>query len=364
MAASAAPGTKCTIKVPSAVSALFLGREDTLCVGSVTVPDDGSVRWYTLPSGKVTRAVKPLGEEISSIVFSKAKKGEQNNVWVASGRKVFCFPSESQKIILSAEDASHSIDLGEDEEDLLNELCVSDNGKSLAFGTDSGTVGVIDLSSKTVARMKSRHTTVCGCVKFIPDRPSELLSGGYDSALLHFDIGQGSVLSRRDIPASPPEQGVSLSPPFVLSMSISNTGLLAASTADGRVWLGGGGEKRSNASQGGRKKRSRKWEGLKEEDGVWLKVAEGPVVSAAFRDSTRLVTCSLLGSLTGYAVSRDEKGALLATKIWGATTSALEKVNAMAVSPALLVVGGFGKDGKGVVEVWHETPRDASEPAP
>lgn len=62
-------------------------------------------------------------------------------------------------------------------------------------------------------------------------------------------------------------------------MSISIAGLLAASTADGRVWLGGGGEKRPHAWQGAKKKRARKWEGLKEEEGVWLQVADGPVVS-------------------------------------------------------------------------------------
>lgn len=36
-------------------------------------------------------------------------------------------------------------------------------------------------------------------MKFIPDRPSEIVSGGYDSAVLHFDIGQGNILSRYDI---------------------------------------------------------------------------------------------------------------------------------------------------------------------
>ena len=36
-------------------------------------------------------------------------------------------------------------------------------------------------------------------MKCIPDRPSEIVSGGYDSAILHFDIGQGSILSRFDI---------------------------------------------------------------------------------------------------------------------------------------------------------------------
>ena len=117
------------------------------------------------------------------------------------------------------------------------------------------------------------------------------MSGGYDSALLHFDIGQGNILSRFDISehwpfptqddcshcsgAPPPSEGVSLSPPFVLSTTVSPAGLVAAGTADGRVWLGGGGEKRPD----GKKKRSRKWEGLKEDEGIWLQVADGPVVS-------------------------------------------------------------------------------------
>lgn len=40
---------------------------------------------------------------------------------------------------------------------------------------------------------------ICDAVKFVPNRPSEILSAGYDSALLHFDIAQGSILSRFDI---------------------------------------------------------------------------------------------------------------------------------------------------------------------
>ena len=99
-----------------------------------------------------------------------------------------------------------------------SQLSISDNGKYLVFSSDSGTVGTVDLSTKQVTRMKNRHTTVsissqavvtrldsikrvqvCGSVKFIPDRPSEIVSGGYDSTILHFDIGQGSILSRFDI---------------------------------------------------------------------------------------------------------------------------------------------------------------------
>ena len=81
---------------------------------------------------------------------------------------------------------------------------------------DSGVVGVVDLTTKSVRRMKTQHNSVssnklvfivsiehvfvlqvCATVRFIPDRPSELISGGYDSTLFHFDFWQGTILSRR-----------------------------------------------------------------------------------------------------------------------------------------------------------------------
>ena len=75
-------------------------------------------------------------------------------------------------------------------------------------------------------------------------------------------------------PASlPPSSGVSLSPPFLHSVAFSDHGTVVASTADGRVWVGRSGDKSITS----KKKRSRKWEGLKE--GSWVSVAEGPVVS-------------------------------------------------------------------------------------
>ena len=80
---------------------------------------------------------------------------------------------------------------------------------------DSGAVGVVDLATRSVRRMKIRHNSVrlnksrvdvliykilkiCAAVRFIPDRPSELISGGYDSTLLHFDFRQDTILSRRE----------------------------------------------------------------------------------------------------------------------------------------------------------------------
>ena len=73
----------------------------------------------------------------------------------------------------------------------------------------------------------------------------------------------------------PPTNGVSLSPPFVHSIAFSEHGVMVAGTADGRVWIGKGGDK----SIASKKKRSRRWEGLRENEGSWFSIAEGPVVS-------------------------------------------------------------------------------------
>jgi hypothetical protein len=67
---------------------------------------------------------------------------------------------------------------------------------------------------------------------------------------------------------------MALAPPFIMSMAMSNTGVLAAGTADGHLWIGFGGEK-GPAS----KKKAKKWEGLDESKALLIKVAEGPIVA-------------------------------------------------------------------------------------
>jgi hypothetical protein len=167
---------------------------------------------------------------------------------------------------------------------------------------------------------------------------------------------------------------VSLSPPFVLSTAVSTAGVVAAGTADGRVWIGAGGEKRpASSGSGGKKKRSRKWEGLRQDDSLSVKVAEGPVVGLcvillivipdigrqlaflirAFISHDELISCTLLGTVTHHQLSRtgaDE--ALELTATWTQETKGLAKVNAISVTENRIAIGGIGKNEKGVVEVW------------
>jgi hypothetical protein len=118
--------------------------------------------------------------------------------------------------------------------------------------------------------------------------------------LYHFDYNQGAVLSKHSCgqlplphplkgnlitglncpgessPSRSGEGGISFSPPFVLCTAMSSTGIIAVGTADGRIWIGLGGEKATTATSG--KKRARKWGGLTNDAALDVVIADGPIV--------------------------------------------------------------------------------------
>ncbi|KAI0273585.1 WD40-repeat-containing domain protein [Gloeopeniophorella convolvens] len=334
-----------TLRTPAHVSALFYTHNGALIVGS----DDGSLRFYQPPATKVVKAIRGLGSEVSSVAGLRSSLGDCC-VWVACGTSVTLFDLGAYPLIQTAENALKSIKVGEDDSDLVNEasISLSENQKNLSFTTDNGTVGTVDLTTSAVQRMRVHHSSICATVRFIPDRPGEVVSGGYDSTLMHFDWRQGSILSRRQFSSPPPTSEVSLSPPFVLCLAVSITGAVAAGTADGQLWVGLGGDKRVSI------KKSRKWEGLREEMGLSCKVADGPIVTLAFLNPETIVTSSLLGVVSLHSVHirgtasnwKVESTALGQTEI-------IAKVNAIAIHGNSISIGGLTTDGKGIVEVYR-----------
>lgn len=102
--------------------------------------DDGTLRVYDLSSSKVLKAVRGLGSEVSAIACFKRTGSDLRDVWLACGRRVsiescngspiqvldvaqaLCFQMDSPKMILTADDALETLELGESEEDELNEV--------------------------------------------------------------------------------------------------------------------------------------------------------------------------------------------------------------------------------------------------
>ncbi|KAF8891317.1 WD40-repeat-containing domain protein [Infundibulicybe gibba] len=342
-----------TFETPTHVSALSFGRVDHLYVGS----DDGSIRVYDLPTSKVARAVRGLPSEVASIACLKPSGSGLCDMWVGCNQTAWKFQFESSKLVQTPLDSPLSVRLTVAEDDVVNELVLNAKYTHMAFCTDAGVVGVVDLATQSIKQMKTQHTSICGSVKFIPDRPQEIVSGGYDAEIFHFDYTQTTLLSRRKI-LSPdnPLGGTSMSPPFIVSMAVSATGVIAAGTADGRLLLGFGGDKRASA-KAAKKKRTRKWEGLDVDMSLDMKVADGPVVACAFTESGKLAISTMLGMLTQYDMVYDletGEGAIPADLpvTWKAKTQAIEKVNAIVVQEKQVVVGGFSKAGKGIVELW------------
>ncbi|KAG1735653.1 WD40-repeat-containing domain protein [Suillus occidentalis] len=337
-----------TLKTPAPISCLAKGSLDHFVAGS----DDGSVRVYNQDTLKVVKAIKGLGE-VSSVVCMEYNTGVLGDMWVASNRHALHFAMDTEKMVLAKADATLTLELGADD-DVLNELSLNQKKTQLAFCLDSGEVGVVDLSTKQITRMKTNHDNICGTVKFIPDRPSELVSGGYDSRLLHHDFHQRTVLSRLDLGTSPLSEssGVSMSPPFILSSAMSPSGILAAGTADGRVWIGTGGEKMSG--------KRRKWEGLKQDEAFTADVGHGPIVAlhVTFIGPRTLFASTLMGNITLHEIGGlTADGKLDISPKWKKATTDVHKVNAIIATGGLVIIGGLNENGGGVIEVWEKRPK-------
>ncbi|KAI0306618.1 WD40-repeat-containing domain protein [Multifurca ochricompacta] len=339
-----------TLVIPAHVSTLTYTHNGMLILGS----DDGSLRLYQPPGIKVTKAVRGLEHEVSSVIAIMPSISGFGHIWVACGSSVRHFRLKmGVKTHSDPWDALSIIQVGENDEDVVNEARAAahlphENRKTLAFTTDSGTVGVVDLMTKIVQRMKTQHSSICATANFVPDRPSEIISGGYDSALLHFDFRQGMLLSRRVLTSLLQSSTVSFSPPFILCLSVSSTGAIAAGTADGQLWVGLGGDKRNSV------KRTRKWGGLREDMSLSKRIADGPVVALAFLNPTTVITSTLLGNISQHSIRIEgEAGDWRVDSVSLTKTQSIEKVNALAVHGKNITLGGLKADGKGAAEVYE-----------
>ncbi|KAG2139618.1 WD40-repeat-containing domain protein [Suillus bovinus] len=345
-----------TLKTPAPISCLTEGPSGHFFAGS----DDGSVRVYNQETLKVVKAIRGLGE-VSSIVCMAHSAGGLGDIWVASDRHALRFTMDTEKMILAKADATLTLELGAKNDDVLNELSLNQKNSQLAFCLDSGTVGVADLSTKQITHMKTSHDNICGTVKFIPDRPSELVSGGYDSRLLHHDFHQRTISSRFDLGMShlSESSGVLMSPPFILSSAMSPSGVLAVGTADGRVWIGTSGEKMSRVSSGTSvNKKRRKWEGLKQDGAFTADVGHGPITALAFIGPRTLFTSTLMGKVTLHEVGGPTAdGKLDLSAKWMKATTDVNKVNGIIATGDLIIIGGLSERGEGMIEVWEKEPK-------
>lgn len=181
------------------------------------------------------------------------------------------------------------------------------------------------------------------------------------------------------------ETSVSLAPPFVLSIALSDYGCLAASTADGRIFVG---RKGVLGADGRRVKSPKAWKALQAEGSTGqsqntiISVSNGPIVAvyvdhamstsavAADANSSQFVrglssNKMLLAiiTLTGNVKLLSIRSSASSSSnpfdiLWQQTTTRITKSNGLCVSSPLgkdglnIVAGGVSDGGHGVLEVF------------
>ncbi|QRV99853.1 WD40 domain protein [Ceratobasidium sp. AG-Ba] len=344
-------------EAPNPFTALSFTLHGELLAGG----SDGSVRVYNLSVAAprtLCKAIRGLPDEVSSLCTPQSDEPTGiGRVWVASGKQILLFDLDSDKMVIDPQDAKDVITLIEEgeggEDNVLNEIAVSKD--LVAFSCDSGAVGVWDIQAKTRKIMKAMHSNICGTLAFVSVRPREIISGGYDSQLIHFDAPLGSVLSKLDMsmPAST-SSPISLSPPFILAIAIGTDGKLAAVTADGRLIVGRGGEK-ARKDRGNK----RKWKGLNPELISQYHVADGPVVGVSWTAQAEVVIASLGGQLKMFQLPESPTTArsVELKPTWATNTNRVDKVNSLATHTTQehalrIAVGGLASNGRGCLEIW------------
>ncbi|KAG8781450.1 hypothetical protein FRC16_002850, partial [Serendipita sp. 398] len=144
---------------------------------------------------------------------------------------------------------------------------------------------------------------------------------------------------------------LSLSPPFALSIAISSTDIIACSTASGHIWVGYGGSRGLPASQG--KRKSRKWDGLKTEFGLWIQAGNGPIVGVAFlpQNERMLVSLSLGGELTCFEIPDVWSPRAEATKQWNVPAKRIVKATTIVAENNCVLICGVSSKARGIMEL-------------
>ncbi len=76
----------------------------------------------------------------------------------------------------------------------------------------------------------------------------------------------------------------------------------------------------------------------------------------SFSSADTLTASTLLGTVMQWRISPEVAGEGAVEELWKKEALGLEKVNALIANDTKVVIGGFAKDGKGIIEVWDKRP--------
>lgn len=123
----------------------------------------------------------------------------------------------------------------------INQIVVDEKEKFLAACDDSGEIKILDLKDKKVFKtLRHKHTNICASVCFRPRKPWEVVTGGLDCKLIHWDFSRPKCLNQfnmQELQNINPDGGAYMvNPPFIHNLATSVDGhYLAGALENGIV---------------------------------------------------------------------------------------------------------------------------------
>ncbi|XP_021907582.1 WD repeat-containing protein 53 [Carica papaya] len=163
----------------------------TCCIASrdrpglvATSGEDGCICWFDMRCKDVQFIMDVSNDPISSLSF---KSGNEDIIYVSSEKEIKCF--DLHKLDGASWKPLGSYNYNKDE---INQIACNSRSSFLASADDTGDVKIIDIHQHCIYKtLRAGHASICSSVQFIPWRPWEVITGGFDSKLIMWDFSKG-----------------------------------------------------------------------------------------------------------------------------------------------------------------------------
>ncbi|KAL0024585.1 hypothetical protein WJX77_000559 [Trebouxia sp. C0004] len=196
--------------------------------------EDGAVCMHDLRSHALTARVQVSTEEaVPSLLLDKTQEH----------RVLACAGNDIVELDLRKGDANCCVRQQSCTAAEINQLAAAPEGNLLAAADDDGCVTIIDPSNEQFhcQKLNGRHENICSSAVFRRHKPNEVISGGLDCKLIHWDTTIRGVVSTRQAGAESATEPKVTNPPMIHSLAVSSNSecpaaqFVAAACGDGTI---------------------------------------------------------------------------------------------------------------------------------
>lgn len=215
-------------KLSGGHTASVLSVDVQLQTGQVVSGGEGGELCVWSKDGLLKEKLSRPNTDCTSVVFSRENP---NLIYAAFGEEV---------LVLDHQRVQEPVHVFHSNEDEINQVKLNANEHFLASCDDAGEIKIFGLQNrKEFKTLRLKHTNICSTVVFRPNYPWELISGGLDCRLVHWDFSKPKCLNQfnmQELHATPGNSPYFINPPFLHHLAVSPSGsTMACALENGQI---------------------------------------------------------------------------------------------------------------------------------